>query len=45
VLSTTPAGADDAGAAQTDEAELLARLTAWRAAVDALLRHPAASDR
>jgi len=45
VLSTTPAGADDAGAAQTDEAELRARLTAWRAAVDALLRHPAASDR
>jgi len=27
------------------EAEILARLTAWRAAVDELLRHPAASDR
>lgn len=55
VLSTTPARADDAepeeagagraGADQADEAELLARLTAWRAAVDALLRHPAASGR
>ena len=45
VLSTRPAGTDDAGAEQADEAELLARLTAWRAAVDALLRHPAASDR
>ena len=32
-------------ATEQAEAEILARLTAWRAAVDELLRHPAASDR
>jgi hypothetical protein len=31
--------------AEQAEAELLARLTAWRTAVDGLLRHPAAADR
>lgn len=32
-------------AAAADEPDLLARLTAWRTAVDELLRHPAAADR
>jgi hypothetical protein len=41
-----PTGPDDStAAAEQAEAEILARLTAWRTAVDELLRHPAASDR
>ena len=36
---------DPTAATEQAEAEILARLTAWRAAVDELLRHPAASDR
>ena len=44
--SGDPAGPHDPTAAtEQAEAEILARLTAWRAAVDELLRHPAASDR
>jgi len=44
--SAEPAGLHDPTAAPEDaEAEILARLTAWRAAVDELLRHPAASER
>ena len=36
---------DPTAATEQAEAEILARLTAWRAAVDELLRHPAASER
>jgi hypothetical protein len=36
---------DPTAAAERAEAEILARLTTWRTAVDELLRHPAASDR
>jgi hypothetical protein len=44
--SGDPAGSHDpTEATEQAEAEILARLTAWRAAVDELLRHPAASDR
>jgi hypothetical protein len=44
--SGDPTGPDDStAAAEQAEAEILARLTAWRTAVDELLRHPAASDR
>src|SRR5690242_4896276 len=48
--TSTPSGGqagphDPTAATAQAEAEILARLTAWRAAVDELLRHPAASER
>jgi hypothetical protein len=48
--TSTPSGDpadphDPTAATEQAEAEILARLTAWRAAVDELLRHPAASER
>jgi hypothetical protein len=48
--TSTPTGGqagphDPTAVTEQAEAEILARLTAWRAAVDELLRHPAASER
>jgi hypothetical protein len=41
----SPAGPAEPRRPAATEAALLARLTAWRTAVDELLRHPAAADR